>query len=338
MLNESIRLKMIADKLGVSVSTVSRVLNDKPGISRKTRDLVLQELQKYRTQLAPAIRPDAGTHKFIGIVGRRRSEKVDSIYFHHSMEGFEAVFRNGGYVSLPVSVSVEEIDRSFPRESLMQDQCAGYILRGQSLSTSFILEVLSLGKPVVLLENKLAEYPVDAVICNDYDGARHSTEYLVRNGHRRIVHITGPGDWYNNRERARGYQECMIAHDLEPVVLHRDDTTLFHGETALQDILAGARGTTAVFAVNDAMAIGLMEGARRAGVRVPDDMAVVGFDDIPWSALSNPPLTTSHIHIDKMGEMAAHRMMQLIADRDSPPAEIKVPVRFVERESARPRR
>lgn len=337
-MNETIRLKTIAENLGVSVSTVSRVLNAKPGISRKTRDAVLQELQRYRTQLAPAIRQDADKHKFIGIVGRKRSEKVDSIYFHHSIEGFESVFRSSGFASLLVSVSAEEINRSFPQESLMQDQCAGYILRGQSLSTPFILEVLSLGKPVVLLENTLPEHLVDSVICNDCEGARFSTEHLIQKGHRKIVHITGPGEWYNNRERSRGYRECMVSHGLDPVVLQQEDTTLYHGEAALQDILAQAPGTTAVFAVNDAMAIGLMEGVRRTGLSVPADLAVVGFDDIPWSALSNPPLTTSHIHIDKMGEMAAHRMMQLIADPDAPPAEIKVPVRFIERESVQQRR
>jgi DNA-binding LacI/PurR family transcriptional regulator len=332
-LNEAIRLKTIAEKLGVSISTVSRVLNDKPGISQVTREMVLQELHRYRAQLAPAIRPEVNAHRFIGIVGRRRSEKMDSIYFHHSINGFESVFRGFGFASLQVSIHSDEISHTSSLDSLMPDQCAGYILRGQSLSVPFVLKVLSLGKPVVLLENKLMEHQVNSVICNDYEGALSTTSYLIRRGHKNIVHITGPGEWYNNRERARGYRDSMTSHGMKPVLIHHEDTTLHFGEASFNEIRSQAPETTAVFAVNDTMAIGLMDAARRAGVSIPKELAVVGFDDIPWSSLSHPSLTTSHIPIEKMGEMAAHRILQLIADADAPPAEIKVPVTFIERDS-----
>lgn len=330
----TVRLRSIAEKLGVSVSTVSRVLNDKPGISQTTRDLVLKEMKQLTShEKAGAVKPADGAKKFIGIIGRKRSKQIDSIYFHHSVSTFESVFSTNGYAALTINAYEKGNEQALSYEQLMPDDCAGYILRGQSLSLQFIMEVMSLGKPIVFLENKLDQHQVDSVICNDYEAAVHTTSYLIQRGHKSIVHITGPQHWYNNRERERGYRDTMKAENLEPQVISMEDTTIQTGEAALHTIRAESIECSAVFAVNDAMAIGLMNYARQSGVSIPKELAVIGFDDIPWSSLFQPSLTTSRIHIDNMGEMAALRIMQRIADPDAPPVEIKIPVEFIERES-----
>jgi LacI family transcriptional regulator len=332
-MNKTVRLKAIADKLGVSVSTVSRVLNDKPGISQATRVLVLRELKLYKNQMAPALKTESPAGKFIGIIGRKRSEQVDSIYFHHSVNTFSTTFSDTGYKSLIINVNDEDLKSTSIQESLMTDECAGYILRGQSLSKQFIMSVIALGKPVVLLENKLEEHQADSVICDDFEGAKRSTEYLISKGHRHIAHITGPKEWYNNKERSRGYCQAMEDHGYLPILIHKSDTTIHTGAAALKTIREEHPEVTAVFAVDDAMALGLMNAAKGLGIDIPGSLAVAGFDDIPWSTMSYPPLTTSHIHIDKMGELAAMRILQLIKDSDSPHVEIKVPVELIVRES-----
>jgi len=333
-MDKPVRLKSIADKLGVSLSTVSRVLNDKPGISQKTRELVLNELKQHKDELAPVVRsavPASG--KFIGIIARQRSGQVDSVYFHHSTLVFDEIFRNKGYQSLVIPVTEEDMEDPSGIPALRTDGCDGFILRGQSLSPRFIMEIQSLGKPVVLLENRLYESRNNCVVCDDREGARQITEHLIGKKHRKIVHITGPDLWYNNRERIAGYREAMEKAGLEPVVIHKEDTTIHTGEESLDDIRETLPGCTAIFAVNDAMAIGLLNRTRAEGVKIPGDLAVAGFDDIPWASMTYPTLTTARIHIEKMGELAAMRILQLLKDPETPPVEMKMPVDLITRES-----
>jgi LacI family transcriptional regulator len=333
-MDKPVRLKSIAEKLGISLSTVSRVLNDKPGISQETRELVLRELKQYKDELAPVVRTIIpGKGKFIGIIGRQRSGQLDSVYFHHSTLAFDETFRKQGYQSLVIPVSEGDMEDPSGIPALQSDSCEGFILRGQSLSPRFIMEIKALGKPVVLLENRMYEHHMDCVVCNDREGARKTTDYLIRKKHEMIVHVTGPANWYNNRERIAGYREAMEQAGLEPVIIHRDDTTIHTGGEALEEIRRQLPACTAVFAVNDAMAIGLLNRAREEGVKVPGELAITGFDDIPWAAMTFPSLTTSRIHIEKMGELAASRVIQLLEDPDTPPVEMKMPVDLIIRET-----
>ena len=333
-MDKPVRLKSIADKLGISLSTVSRVLNDKPGISQKTRDLVMNELKQNKGDLAPVVQsimPANG--RFIGIIGRQRSGQLDSVYFHHSTLAFDDTFRQNGYQSLIIPVMEEDIENPHRIPALQSSSCDGFILRGQSLSPRFIMEIKSLGKPIVLLENRLYENLTDSVVCDDYNGAKSITNHLIEKKHKQIIHITGPETWYNNKERISGYKSAMKKAGLDPVVIIKEDTTINTGEESLIEIRESYPDCTAVFAANDAMAIGLLNKARTEGITVPDQLAVAGFDDIPWAAMTYPPLTAQHIHIDKMSELAASRILQLIKDPDSPAVEMKMPGSLVMRES-----
>ncbi len=333
-MDKPVRLKSIADKLGISLSTVSRVLNDKPGISQKTRDLVLNELKQSKGELAPVVRsllPVNG--KFIGIIGRQRSGQLDSVYFHHSTIAFDETFRQSGYQSLIIPVTDDDMNNPLKIPALQSSSCDAYIIRGQSLSPRFIMEIKSLGKPVVLLENRLYENLTDSIVCDDYNGAKNVTEHLIGKKHKKIAHITGPDYWFNNRERLEGYKSAMTNAGLEPIIIFKDDTTINTGADSLRDLQRSYPDCTAVFTANDAMAIGLLNQARNEGIKIPDQLAIAGFDDIPWATMTYPPLTALHIHIEKMGELAAIRILQLIKDPESPPVEMKMPGHLIIRET-----
>lgn len=333
-MDKPVRLKSIADKLGLSLSTVSRVLNDKPGISQKTRDLVMNELKQTRGELAPIVQSVMPVNgKFIGIIGRQRSGQLDSVYFHHSTLAFDETFRRKGYQSLNVPVTEEDINNPLQIPALQSSSCEGFILRGQSLPPRFIMEIKSLGKPVVLLENRLYENLTDCVVCDDFEGARLITEHLIEKKHKNIVHITGPESWYNNHERINGYRSTMEKAGLKPVVIFKEDTTIHTGADTLEEIHKQSPQCSAVFAANDAMAIGLLNKVRSEGINVPEELAIVGFDDIPWASMTYPPLTALHIHIEKMGELAAMRILQLLEDPDAPTVEMKMPGNLVIRET-----
>ncbi|OQY31174.1 MAG: hypothetical protein B6241_14670 [Spirochaetaceae bacterium 4572_59] len=333
-MDKPVRLKHIADKLGISLSTVSRVLNDKPGISQKTRDLVINELNQQKEDLAPIIQSTLPSNgRFIGIIGRQRSGQLDSVYFHHSTLAFDETLRKQGYQSLVIPVTDENMNNPSTIPALQSDSCDGYIVRGQSLSPRFIMEIQSLGKPMVLLENNLAEGHYNSVVCDDCSGAYSLTRHLISRTYKKIIHITGPENWYNNRERIKGYKKAMDEAGLIPVILNKEDTTIQTGEKIFDEIRQYIQKKTAVFAVNDAMAIGLLNRCRKEGLTIPSDLAITGFDDIPWAEMTYPPLTTAHIYIEKMGELAAMRILQLIADPESPPVEMKMPIDLKIRET-----
>ncbi len=333
-MDKPLRLKEIAEKLGVSLSTVSRVLNDKPGISQTTRELVLNELRQYKDDFSPVVKSALPANgRFIGVIGRKRPGQQDSVYFHHSTLVFDEIFRTSGYQSLSIPVTDEEIEDISRIPALQNNNCDAFILRGQSLSPRFIMEIQSLGKPVVLLENRLTMSHLDSVVCGDREGARHITEFLIERDYKTVFHITGPEKWYCNRERIFGYKEAMENAGREAHVLKLEDTTIQTGEKSLDLIREMTKERCAVVAANDAMALGLINRARAAGLSVPDDLGVSGFDDIPWASMSYPPLTTMRIHIDKMGKLAAMRALQLLDEDDPVPVEMSLPVDLIERQS-----
>jgi DNA-binding LacI/PurR family transcriptional regulator len=163
-------------------------------------------------------------------------------------------------------------------------------------------------------------------------GARMITEHLIRLGHSDILHLAGPQDWIEAESRMRGYLDAMRDADLPTIPPIRGDWTADFGYFAGQE-LALRRGFTAVFAANDLMAIGLMHGFRDAGLRIPADVSVVGFDDVPVAAHVAPPLTTVHQDFGELGRRAVQILLAQIRGEDQPEFGPVVPV-LCGRESA----
>jgi len=330
-------LKELADMLNLSPSTVSRVLNDKPGISEKTRQLVLNAVKDSNFQqnfsASNLANPRA---RFIGVLSRRRGGQQDQLYFHHSMERFEEFFQNHGYQCINLSILIEEsnsLNEMLSGSPLGEKDFAGLIIRGQSVPAKTILMLKRLGIPIVLLENKLKETSLDSVVCEDRETSRDLTRMLIEKGHERIIHVTGPEDWYNNRERLEGYEYAMSEAGLTPRVITLPETTVDTGQEAFEILSKKFTFPLGIIAVNDAMAIGLSKSAREKKISIPDEMAITGFDDIPWAEHNYPPLTSAKVYIEEMGKLAAGRLIQLLDDKESPPITIRVPTMIIERET-----
>jgi len=325
-------LKELSEQLNVSPSTISRVLNDKPGISSKTREKVLEAVKQTGFSLNYAARNLATSEpRFIGIIGRKRGGQQDSIFFHHSMAQFEEYFEHSEYQCVNLSVYKEEVD--FTGTPLSVSDFAGFIVRGQSFPVRTILTLKQTGVPIILLENKLSETDLDHVVCEDRQIAFDLTKHLIDRGYKKIVHITGPESWYNNRERIAGYTDAVTQAGLKSEILSMEDTTVDTGSEAFERLQPNKLEHLGIMMVNDAMAIGFLDTARKRGFLVPSDIGVTGFDDIPWARLAYPPLTTARVFIEQMGKLAAGRLMQMIEDPDSRPIAIRVPGEIIIRES-----
>lgn len=327
-------LKELAQKINISPSTISRVLNDKPGISQKTRDIVFQAAKKEG--FAPnymAKNLATSKAKFIGIVARKRFQDQDTIFFSQTLSQFQDILVSNGFIVIPLYYNEDEID--FTNNPLSPQDFAGFIVRGQSIPNKTILSLQKYNIPFVLLENNLREPLVNCVICDDFELEYQLTKKVIDKGFTRVLHITGPSSWYNNSERIKGYQKAINEANIKSEIYNLPDTTIDFGKASfsLLDILDDER--VGITFGNDAMAIGFIYAIRATALVIPGNICITGFDDIPWAHLSNPPLTTAKIAVAQMGRLAAARLVDLINNKDlnSNPVKIVVAGEIIERES-----
>ena len=168
--------------------------------------------------------------------------------------------------------------------------------------------------PAVLIARDVADGAIDTVVVDSFAGVRQATSHLLRLGHRRIAYIGGPHSLSVARERLRGYRQALCDFNvrLDRSLIVAGDFRVDGGRAAVRRLLARRLTFTAVVAANDLTAIGAMEALRAAGRRIPDDMAVVGFDDIPFAAFVDPPLTTVAQPTYRLGALAMERLLALM--------------------------
>jgi DNA-binding LacI/PurR family transcriptional regulator len=212
------------------------------------------------------------------------------------------------------------------------------ILAGPDIPAETIMTLLQSEIPLALVDNQLSHSRVNCVNSDDEDGAYHAALHLLNLGHTRIGVFAGPDDWASTARRVQGYQRALQSYNLDPILIHMNETTTESGRAAYRLLLEAGADVTAIAAVNDSMAIGAIREANTVGRDVPNDLSVIGFDDISWAELNDPPLTTVRIPRHQMGKEAAHRVLMLLNDPTLLPSEIIVPVQMIERQSTAQRR
>lgn len=307
-------MRDIAEKAGVSVSTVSRVLNDQPGIGDDTRARVLRVAREL--QFAPnAAAKSLATKrtKNLGLITYRWSSTSRFVAASLDSVGVNEECQRRGYHVLTSQVDKEAMKRPLQLPMVQERRVDGLILAGPAIKPSFVLELYNSGLPVVLLDNSLRGTDIDCILHENETGAYRITRHLIeRHGHKTIAFLSGPESWLSSREREAGYRRALTEASLEPQVFYMEMTTLEAGLDMMQEALDHFPHLTAVVGVNDAVAIGAMRACKAASLSVPDDIAIVGFDNVSWSKLHDPPLTTVHAFGEEMGRQAARRLIELI--------------------------
>ena len=182
--------------------------------------------------------------------------------------------------------------------------------------------------------------PVSWVKCDDREGGYQATEYLINLGHAAIATLTGPDNEECTVDRLNGYHRALISAGLEfdPALTATGDWSATSGYQSTQRLLAAGQPFSAIFAQNDRMAVGAVRALQEAGLRVPDDVSVIGFDDIPLVSYFEPPLTTLRQPMKESGRQAARLLIETIQSSDHPPEEILIHARLIERASCAPPR
>ncbi len=335
----STTIKDVAAKAGVSPATVSRVLNDRPGISPQTRERVLQAARElnYTPSMAARSLATARTHN-IGYIGYKYSaglpRSLGSLNTTSGiLEGIDEELTRRGYHLLATYLDKEAVHSLTVPNMVRQGRVDGLILNGPALRPRFVLHLRNFGLPIVLVDNMLDKTPIDCVLCDNVGGTYQVTRHLLEHGHQRFVFLSGPADWLSSRERAEGYRRALHEAGIEPRIVYMPSTIVDTGYQAMLAALEQYPDVTAVVAVNDATAVGAIRACQQAGRVVPDDIAVVGFDDEAWAQLHEPPLTTVRICWHEIGVQAARRVVDLLEREHQVPIRMRLAVEMVIRRS-----
>ena len=308
-------LKDVAKKAGVSITTASRVLNDKPSqilISEQTKKKVLEvakELDYYPNIFARSLRT-----KKTGIVGVIVSDITDP-YFGGIINGAEKVLNENDYYFLLSSAQNSPQREELYLTKLRKSRVDGLLILGgtQRFTNDEVKQLVRGGIPIVVVGRKCPHPNASSVIVDNFTGGFVATEHLIKLGHRDIVHVTTHQARVDGEERLNGYKSALEKYRLkEKCWIEKGDITAESGYKVMTNILKKGKRPTAVFAFNDISALGVMRAIRNQELRIPENIAVVGFDDIPIAAHFDPALTTMRQPQEEMGRKGAELLMKSI--------------------------
>jgi DNA-binding LacI/PurR family transcriptional regulator len=336
MKNHQITIIDIANTLNLSKSTVSRALTGHPNVKVKTRERVLElaaELDYQRNQLAISLLTNRT--QTIGIM----VPEFLSAFFPKVIMGAQDVLAKAGY-NVVICHSNESYETEIVNTRLLLASRVDGILVSHTKETrnfEHFKTVDRKGIPVVFFNRIVDEMSVSKVAVDDYAGAYQAVEHLIKTGKRRIAHLSGPDSLQNSRSRLNGYRDALTNHQIpiDPALIISYDLTLDKANIYVNHLLNLHQPPDALFAINDPTAIEALKVIKSRGLRIPEDIAIVGFSDDPISALIEPGLTTVSQPVDEIGREAARLLLnQLAADDERPEPELVVlPTRLIIRGS-----
>lgn len=322
----------VAALAGVSTATVSRVLNDHPYITEETRSQVLRAMEQlgYRpSRVARRLRL-----KRTQILGLILSD-IANPFFTSVIRGIEDVAYDNGY-SLLLCNSDERGDKErLYVEVLEAEQVAGVIMSPVDEDSRSCALLLENGVPVVAIDRRLRQFDLDTVLVNNVKGVNDAISYLIGLGHNRIGFIGGPTTVTTGRERQNGYEQALRERGLEmdASLLKVGNFKQESGYRAARELLDSQDPPTAIFSANNLMTLGALNAINEKGLKIPADVSLIGFDDMPWSLSLNPPLTSVAQPTYDFGSAAAELLLQRIADKNRDVTKVKLDPELIIRES-----
>ena len=320
-------IRDVAARAGVSVATVSRVFNGKGPMRSETMQRVraAAEEMKYVPHAGARSLSTRSTHT-IGVL----LPDLHGEFFSEVIRGIDVTARQRGFHVL-VSGSHSDVDEMSEMLRALNGRVDGLIVMSPDLELGSISNALPVSVPVVVLNSAASDRA--SIRIDNYAGARAMTRHLLELGHRRIAFITGPQRNADAAERRRGYRDAMD-HAKATALEVSGDFTEDAGYAAGESIAKMSPRPTAIFAANDAMAIGALRAMREARVRVPQEIVLAGFDDIPIARYLTPPLTTVRVEIAELGRRAVDQLISsLQKDAGGSARHDVVPATLVVRES-----
>lgn len=325
-------IKQIADATGVHPSTVSRALDP------KKRHLVADDVAKRIATQAEALgyRPNRlaanlrlGRSDLIGVL----LPDIANPVFAPILGGITEVLSSEGYAPIVAEAGNSSSQQITFVETLLSQRVDGLILATVSQDDELVGFCIKRGLPVILLNRSEARDRVPSVVSDDDMGMRLAVDHLVDLGHRRIAHVAGPLSTSTGALRRDGFERAMSRHALSGVVREAAGYTREAGAEAAAHLLDGADDITAIVAANDLLALGVLDALKTRGLRCPEDISLVGHNDMPLMDVVSPPLTTIRIEHREMGRIAARLLAEKIKSGSEEIPHVVLPPELVVRGS-----
>jgi LacI family transcriptional regulator len=327
----------VAREADVSYATVSRVINDKGYVDAQTRERVLEAVARTGYVVNRQARGLAsGRSQVVGLVVL----DLDTSYIGAIVRGIDEELAANSYDLMLYTTHGRKTRESAFVTTLTSGLADGLLLVLPADPGAYLDSIRRRGFPCVLVDHGGMDETGPVVGATNWQGAYDATVFLIELGHTRIGFVTGTMTMGCAVDRLAGYRAALAAHDLpnDPTLVCEGDFQQPRGYECARELLALSDPPTAIFASNDVSAFGVMEAVRDRGLRIPDDISIVGFDDIPTASSVHPPLTTVRQPLEEMGRRATQMLLALIADPKRPVERIDLPTALVARGSCRERR
>ncbi|MFQ6057978.1 MAG: LacI family DNA-binding transcriptional regulator [Anaerolineae bacterium] len=327
-----VTVKDVAKLAGVSTATVSRVLNNHPHIADETRSRVLWAMEQLGYQPSRvARRLRMKSTQILGLI----ISDIANPFFTSVVRGIEDVAYANQYSLLLCNSDEDPARESLYVDVLQAERVAGIIISPADENSTSCEPLLKNGVPIVAMDRRLRQFDVDTVLVDNVKGAYQATSHLIRLGHRRIGLIGGPPRITTGRERREGYEKALSEHGLEvdQSLIKIGDFKQDSGYQRACELLEMDDPPTAIFTANNLMTLGALNAIHEKGLNIPRDVAIVGFDDMPWAPSLDPPLTAVAQPTYELGCTAADLLLQRIADKDREIVEMKLEPTLIIRDS-----
>ncbi len=323
----------VAKKAEVSLGTVSRVINNDSHVAPETRErvsAVIQDLGYVANRQARGLK--GMKTNVIGVL----VPDLATSYIGEILHGIDAELALHEYELMLFTTHRTATKEASYVANMVQGMVDGILLVLPRSLADYTGTLTEHNFPFVLIDHQGTGKPCPAVGATNWQGGYNATEYLIKLGHKRIGFITGSMDLGCSQDRLKGYRSALRTHHIA-----EDETLIYEGDFAQPDGYTGASALldlplppTAIFASNDVMAMGVMDAVRNRNLRIPDDVSVVGFDNINQSAMVYPPLTTVQQPLEQMGRVATQMLLGILKSPKNDVGRIELPTELIVRSSS----
>lgn len=324
----------VAGEAGVSKSTVSRVLNQPDIVADATREAVLKAVEKlgYRpSRVARRLRMERGHANMLGLV----IPDIQNPFFADIARGVEDVAYAHDYALVLSNSDEDPARQEVALETLRTESVDGVIVPPVADDDPHVRNMAEAGIPVVCVDRRLRGRRVDTITSDNFEGAYEAVVHLIEHGHRRIGFVGGIPRISTTRDRKRAYRQALEDYgvDVRSALIREGNSRQEAGRRLTGELLDGAAPPTALFTGNNLMTLGAYVAVHERGLCIPDDLAIIGYDDVPWALALHPPPTVVDQPGYEIGQRAAEMLLQRIEQPDRTPTTVTLQHRLVLRRS-----
>lgn len=327
-------MKDIAKLAGVSVVTVSRVVNDSSNVGDETRKKVQQAIKelKYKpNRVAKRLRSTVSSGNLLGVL----IPDIKNPFYVDVLNGIEEIAYKNNYALIMCNFNQDEEKQSRYIDILLSEAVDGMIVAPVKTDDQKIINVIQSGLPIVCVDRGLKDVDVDVVLVDNKRGAFLAVEHIIKSGYKRIAYISGKRDIPSSLQREEGYLEALKKYDIavDSSLIKYGDSSHASGVTLSGDLLDLPNPPDAIFTGNNLITLGALETINKREIKIPQEVAIVGFDDMYWSNSFNPPLTAVRQPAHEIGKRAIELLIQRIEDPHKSTVQMILNADLIQRKS-----